>query len=331
MSSIRGDVKDAPRRQYIASGVFNQRIFTYSTYLDASKTTRGSLVVAAAANANNCKAGHILRENGKKLLKDVHPDLVDPNNTSVSYSYLVGVYDSNSFVSGFIDPNCPLFAPFNTDKSYSNDILTEAVDAATGLTDEGPPVYTRGDIITTNGNMTATIGNITATAGNIVATAGNITATAGNIAATAGSVTAGTYIAGALQTIIAYNTGLANVVWNNSSTSSCDIFINPTTGNVFTLSIPGLTGGGTFLTGNIIVYCGSGGSGGSLVPVTPPAGAIVSLIITANANVSQPTVQHGTGTRGTNLALTASRIATLTYASNGANLILISTSTNITP
>jgi hypothetical protein len=106
---------------------------------------------------NDCPKGHILRENGRKLIKDVNIDLNDPNTIANEYTYLVGVIDTTAdpAVAGFIDPNCPLFTTFNTDKPYFLDSPAEAEDAATGLQDIGAPVYTRGDITTTGGRITA--------------------------------------------------------------------------------------------------------------------------------------------------------------------------------
>lgn len=195
MSSVAASFQQVHRRQYISTAPFYNNFFSYSTRMDNKLITRGSLVVHTAANPTTCAIGHILRENGKKLQFGTHPDLNDPNNTGVSYTYLIGVYDAQTFLSGFIEPNCPLFAPFNTDKSYQNELVNEAVDASTGLTDEGPPVYTRGNITTTNGNILATIGNVTAGV-NVVA-GSNVTATGGNVSATVGDVTAGRNIVAA--------------------------------------------------------------------------------------------------------------------------------------
>lgn len=156
MSSTTTLYKETARRQYISTAAFQNNIFSYSTYLTPTLATRGSLVVNTSATALLCPAGRILRENGKVLRIGTHPDLVDPNNTSVSYTYLVGVFDAQSFINGYIDPNCPLFAPFNTDKSYQNDLTAEAVDASTGLTDQGPSVFTRGPI-TSSGTISGAI------------------------------------------------------------------------------------------------------------------------------------------------------------------------------
>lgn len=160
MSSITSSYKDVPRRQYIASDAFDINIFQYSTYLDPTLTTRGRLVVHPSATAVACAAGHILRENGKKLHGATHPDLVDPNS-GLAYTYLVGVYDVVSGISGFINPNASFFAVLNSDKSYQDDIGAYQVDASmsntnvpgndyqnTGNQILGSPVNTAGTIST---------------------------------------------------------------------------------------------------------------------------------------------------------------------------------------
>jgi hypothetical protein len=176
MSSIAAADKDVPKRQYIAAAAFNNNLFTYSTSLNASYQTVGSLVVNAAATSGNCAAGTILRENGKKLMAGKNPNLTDPNSAK-SYTYLVGVYCSvPPFLSGYIDPNSALFALFSTDKAPQDNDGSEVKDGITGRQDNGVPVYTSGNMTTTEGNITATVGNITATAGNIAAPAGYVSA-----------------------------------------------------------------------------------------------------------------------------------------------------------
>lgn len=217
MPPIPAALRDANKRQYVATGSFNNNIFSYSTRLDANFNTVGALTVAPGTTTLNCVKGHILRENGRKLITGVNPGLLDPNSGD-PYTYLVGVIDSRTFINGFIDPNCSLFAPFNTDKPAFLDNTTEARDGAVDLQDIGPPVYTRGDITTTAGNITAVLGNIAAQAGSVSAattvsagtsvsagttvtagtgitsTTGNIRAATGNIVATAGSVSAATTV-----------------------------------------------------------------------------------------------------------------------------------------
>ena len=157
-SSLQG----VPRRQYVSTGVFTNHFFTYrQTGVSASGSPTFVLAVARAGDVNNPK-GHILRENGRKLLQGVNPSLNHPINTTVQYTYLVGVIDTTVYpnVAGFIDPNCPVFAPFNTDKPYFLDSPVEAKDASTGLQDLGPSVYTRGDA-SIGGNLILTSSYIT--------------------------------------------------------------------------------------------------------------------------------------------------------------------------
>ncbi|NDB81908.1 MAG: hypothetical protein EB127_04080 [Alphaproteobacteria bacterium] len=58
-------------------------------------------------------------------------------------------------LSGFIDPNSPEFAVYNTDRP---NYLVDAVDPATGgLTDQGPPVKTNGQVVTRVVSITPTL------------------------------------------------------------------------------------------------------------------------------------------------------------------------------
>jgi hypothetical protein len=159
MSSVSSSYASAPRRQYIASMLFNTNIFQYSTYLDSFLITRGRLVIHPSATLSNCAPRAILRENGKKLQGLTHPDLNDPT-TGLPYTQLVGVYDVVSGINGFINPDAPYFAVLSTDKSYQNDTAAYQVDASKNTPNSnwantyssqgqqilGPPVNTRGDI-----------------------------------------------------------------------------------------------------------------------------------------------------------------------------------------
>lgn len=154
MSSVATGFKPTSRRQYITTGDFHNDFFAYSTYFDSSDfTTKGRLTLVPGATSGNCGENHVLRENGKRLIKGADPNLNDPNNTSNEYTYLIGVFDTVTFLNGYIDPNCQLFAPYNTDKSYSIDQLTQGYNAARDTQDQGPPVYTQGDI-KADGNLT---------------------------------------------------------------------------------------------------------------------------------------------------------------------------------
>lgn len=159
MSSVSSSYAAVPRRQYIASMLFNTNIFQYSTYIDSSLATRGRLVIHPSATLANCGPNAILRENGKKLHGLTHPDLNDPT-TGLAYTQLVGVYDVVSGINGYINPDAPYFAVLTTDKSYQDDTAAYQVDASKNTPNSnwantyssqgrqilGPPVNTRGDI-----------------------------------------------------------------------------------------------------------------------------------------------------------------------------------------
>jgi len=144
------------RREYITTSAFNTDFYTYTTSMNPpTYEMRGTLAAnVTGANATNCPANRILRENGKKLYPDANPQIS---------TYMVGVYDASSGLSGYIDPNSPKFAVYNSDKPV---YLSDGVNPNGGLTDQGQPVYTRGTI-TAGGDITSTAGNITATTGSL--------------------------------------------------------------------------------------------------------------------------------------------------------------------
>ena len=142
---------EASKRSYIATGVFTTYFYSYTS----SRNANNQLVYTLAQNATDaqCKAGHILKENGRKLVYGVNN--IDTNTTTTLTTsgnrpyYLVGVFDSSSMLSGFIDPNSPLFAPYSTDLPNFYDRSSTNVTAPDGSTnDMGAPVFTSGNITT---------------------------------------------------------------------------------------------------------------------------------------------------------------------------------------
>ena len=109
MTTISSGAPEQPRRQYIAIAPFNTVFYNYYTVKTSPWATVGKFEPVGLATLENCPKGRILRENGKKLYPSVNPDV------SI---YMVGVFDSVSQLSGYIDPNCSTFAPFSTDKPY---------------------------------------------------------------------------------------------------------------------------------------------------------------------------------------------------------------------
>lgn len=163
MSSIAASLQPVPRRQYVSTGNFTGHFFAY----EKDAIVNGVQTYILNDVAGTYLKGAILRENGRKLIKGVNPgdsngELVD--GAGKIYTYLVGVINTTADpnVAGFIDPNCSLFAPFNTDKPYFLDSPDEVVDVTTNPDSQaiGAPVYTHGDITTTAGEITAVGGTI---------------------------------------------------------------------------------------------------------------------------------------------------------------------------
>jgi hypothetical protein len=139
-----------PRRQYITTAAFQNDIYQYTTSVNPTTFevtgTLTSLATVGTGTAAKCPANRILRENGKKLYPS---GLYVANNTTYGapnpgvVTYMVGVYDPASFLSGYIDPNSKLFAPYNTDKP---DYVPRGIDPNGSVVDQGPPVYTLGTV-----------------------------------------------------------------------------------------------------------------------------------------------------------------------------------------
>ena len=172
---------NTPRRAYITTTTFQNDIFQYTTTTNPQTFevtgTLTSLAIVGTGTSATCPANRILVENGKKLYPS---GLAISNNTTYSApnpgvtTYMVGVYDPGSFLSGFIDPNSQVFAPYNTDKP---NYVPRGVNPNGNTTiDQGPPVYTLGSV----------------TAGTTVSAGTTVTAGTAVIATT--SVTAGTTV-----------------------------------------------------------------------------------------------------------------------------------------
>jgi hypothetical protein len=147
MSSITGSSlgqNALSKRSYIATAVFNAYFYSYNSTINNSNQRIYTLAVNPLANASNCKAGHILTENGRKLVPGANTD-----SANLLRTYMVGVYDPSSGLSGFIDPNSSVFAPYNTNlpnfiARAGEPNTTTAPDGSTN--DMGPSVFTSGTV-----------------------------------------------------------------------------------------------------------------------------------------------------------------------------------------
>lgn len=147
-------------RSYIAVAAFNLDFFSYTVTTDNQGRTTGSLGAVSGATSGNCPKGRILRENGRKLYPQANPGI---------NVYMVGVYDPVTGFKGFIDPNSPVFAPFNTDKPC---YLADSTDPGPGaLADKGAPVYTNSSV---QAGTYITAGTTITAGSNIVANSGQV-------------------------------------------------------------------------------------------------------------------------------------------------------------
>jgi len=123
------------KRSYMSVAAFDTSFFTYTVAMNTTTyVNTGTLTTVSSATAANCPKGRVLRENGKKLFPDANPGIT---------KFLVGVYDSITGFSGFIDPNAPVFTMYNSDKpTYLAD--TVGPDGRTAA--KAPPVFTDGTI-----------------------------------------------------------------------------------------------------------------------------------------------------------------------------------------
>ena len=167
-------LKEVGSLQYISTAAFNNFFWTYTVIKGPAPqyTRTGTLTNVAGATSVNCPAGHVLRPNGKKLYPPAYPGGPSPYPNIISY--MIGVFDIRSGLSGYINPNDSVFAPFNTDRpTYLPDSFETTDNTTLNL---GPSVFTLGavtqttppDLITSGQIRSTTVTNLgTAAAGNI--------------------------------------------------------------------------------------------------------------------------------------------------------------------
>jgi hypothetical protein len=156
------------KRSYIATGVFNTAFYSYTSARDVNNVTQYTLAVNPLATVLNCKAGHILKENGRKLVPGANPGVTN---------YMVGVFDSSSLLNGFIDPNNSLFAVYSTNMPNFVARNTDPAIGPDGTTnDMGPSVFTTGSV-----TAAKQIRSTTVTALTIVSSAVSIDASLGQV------------------------------------------------------------------------------------------------------------------------------------------------------
>jgi hypothetical protein len=135
------NLKEVSAKSYISTQAYNDNFFSYQVTTGPSPQFKktGALVPVPGATFDNCIGGHVLRENGKKLFPDAYPGVS---------TYMVGVFDILNNLSGFINPNDPVFAPFNGDRpNYLKDsVNSQAKNLGASVLTQGS-VMCSGDVV----------------------------------------------------------------------------------------------------------------------------------------------------------------------------------------
>jgi hypothetical protein len=120
------------QKAYVSTAAFNTQIYSYTESVDSNFQRRGLLQVHPKATTTNCPSGRILVVNGKRLVPGVNP-MTDFGSTGLGPSpgtFLMGVYDSFSDITGFIDVTTSLFKLADVNRPSSDFLL----DVASGQT-----------------------------------------------------------------------------------------------------------------------------------------------------------------------------------------------------
>jgi hypothetical protein len=248
-----GGITNIPRRAYITTTAFNNDFYTYTTSQNPTTFVTTGVLAAnvVGATAATCPANRILRENGKRL----YPEGANPGVNTL----MVGVYDTITGFKGYIDPNAPPFAVYNSDKSYQT---PNGINPNGSLVDQGPPIFTRGPSrlyggVDVSGGLTVATGVLTApelvlspvvTLTQSAGTARDLdcsTASYFNVvvnANTAFPLTASNVISGQIVVVVINSTGAANTPTVTFTTN-----IRPNSGDDDLLITTGLAATITFI------------------------------------------------------------------------------------
>jgi len=271
-SISHGAYLNTPRRSYFSMKAFNNDFFSYATSFNPyTQITTGTLT-PVTSDASLTPPARLLKENGKKL----YPGGANPGVNT----YMVGVYDPVTFLSGYIDPNSYSFTLANTDKPYdvtqatAGTLGTNPNGAATYPNDLAQPVLTNGDIIAKG--MISSIGGITTNA-NVYAN--------GNIQAV-DYIATNTYLSSGTALYVGTNLTAQQNISNPGYVSTSHLYVNA-------------TGGTGFATAGV-ADAGSGVWDGSFKKTT-----VTSVECTANSKIFLTRGSVATGTIGSVMSVEA--------------------------
>jgi hypothetical protein len=135
-TNSHGSFNNVPRRSYIAMNSYSADLFSYTLTFDPTTFTNIGRLSTISVPATSTLQGSILSETGKKLY---------PGASAGVSTFMVSVFDQTSKITGYINPNSPTFAIFNTDKPP---YMGQGTDPGTsGLANLGNSIYTHGSVI----------------------------------------------------------------------------------------------------------------------------------------------------------------------------------------
>jgi len=112
----------SPDKSFITTKAFPLEFYQYAASRASDLSMQGELVLHKDATANRCPAGRVLHANGKKLIPGVNPMTVftTPAGATVQApKFMIGVYDPESMLNGFIDPTSGTFAVYDKNRPAS--------------------------------------------------------------------------------------------------------------------------------------------------------------------------------------------------------------------
>ena len=216
-----------PQKAFITTAPFNTKLFTYTTSLNTSFQTVGSLVVNTAATAGNCPANRVLHANGKTLIPSVNPNVTKP---------YIGVFDSVSGLNGFVDGTDPVFATYDANFPFQYD--SGLLPAISTLGGEGANIRAGMDA----GLLTQTSGLV----GSLSVNVGDSSVGELKFAANSSTIqVTGTQVTASSRVFLQPTVGLGQVTTAAFSTLQTGLPILPSISSVvngsFNVSLPGPT------------------------------------------------------------------------------------------
>jgi hypothetical protein len=123
----------APDKSFVTTKGFNLEFYQYSVSRSDRPpyTTTGVLALHSSATERQCPAGRVLHANGKKLIPDVNVmNSFTVGATIQAKKFMMGVYDPESMLNGYIDPTSATFAVYDKNRPASEYLLNATANTA---------------------------------------------------------------------------------------------------------------------------------------------------------------------------------------------------------